>query len=36
LKCGFPVLADVERPLAGCADEAGLVTVGRGRAARGG
>src|SRR6266487_5839977 len=29
LKCGFPALADVERPLAGCVHEAGLVTVGR-------
>ena len=28
MKCGFPALADVERPLAGCVHEAGLVTVG--------
>jgi hypothetical protein len=29
LKCGFLALAGVERPLAGCVHEAGLVTVGR-------
>lgn len=28
MKRGFPALADVERPLAGCVHEAGLVTVG--------
>ena len=28
MKCGFPALADVERPLAGCVHEAGLVIVG--------
>jgi hypothetical protein len=28
LKRGFPALAGVERPLAGCVHEAGLVTVG--------
>ena len=28
MKCGFPALAGVERPLAGCVHEAGLVTVG--------
>src|SRR2546430_11725892 len=31
LKCGFPALAGVERPLAGCVHEASLVTVGRAR-----
>jgi hypothetical protein len=28
LRCWFPALAGVERPLAGCVHEAGLVTVG--------
>ena len=29
MKRGFRALAGVERPLAGCVHEAGLVTVGR-------
>ena len=28
MKCGFPALAGLKRPLAGCVHEAGLVTVG--------